>query len=174
MKGKLWIAIPASMALLAGCSSQTDMPDISALQTDGAFQYPGLPFSSTYEEAVKEISLEFISMTAENPESNYQVYYSENFVPFYQQEAQVWLEFLDGGLETVKIQFRLPDGREAFDQLLEDLTAEYGEAERRDSENSRFTTESYQWEKDQTYLNAMLLEDDKATTGTLAVFRMTE
>ncbi|MFG6369666.1 MAG: hypothetical protein K1W16_14880 [Lachnospiraceae bacterium] len=158
---------------LTGCSARSDdtkVFDVAQLENeDGTFQYQDIPFGSSYEEAAKKIPLTFTKMESESSPS-VATYCAS--IEFYGEKAVLYLDFSDDRLDVVKVQFNDSKNGEMFDQIVQQLVSQYGEADTHEGENATkyFTTlEIYKWEQEETFLNAILTKTESEFVGVVGV-----
>lgn len=134
------------------------------------FQYKNIPFGSSSEEATRKIKKEFKKLEAENSVSV--SYYTKESSDFYGCDATLFLDFNKNKMCGAKIQFKLKEGEEQFQEILAEMTELYGEPEVNGGEGEYFTSEIYSWKKGVTYLQAILIKTEVETSAVVGVFKM--
>lgn len=156
----------------AACGVKKEEVRLEELQNEnGEFQYKDIPFGSSSEEVLGQISAELEKMEA--IDSSAVSYYTKEKFEFYGCDATLFLEFDEDKLDGVQIQFALKEGEKQFQQILEELTALYGEADEvKGQEGEPFTSEIYLWGKDTdaARLQADLLKGKSDVSASVGVF----
>lgn len=138
---------------------------------NGDFQYKDIPFGSSSEEVLGEIPVELEKMEA--IDSAAVSYYTKEKFEFYGCDATLFLEFDEDKLDAVQVHFQVKEGEGQFQEILDELTGLYGEADEVTDEGGElFTSEIYLWGKDtdDARLQAMLLKTKSDVSVSIAVF----
>lgn len=142
---------------------------------EGEFQYRDIPFGSPYEEVISQIPMDFETMDV--VDSAAVTCYSNESLDFYGCEASLFLDFTeDKLLKTVRIQFKQEKAdeeqfNEIFNEIADDLTELYGEAEISSGEGDIFSSETHSWDKGNTRLQAVLLKTETGVSGVIGLFK---
>lgn len=154
----------------SGCSMKKEAEfELNQLQSEeGLYQYKDISFGSSYEETVEKIPLDFEKVPLEN--LNIGIYYADRAIEFGDEKASFWIEFSEGKLETVKIQFDLSEGKAEFDEITEELVKLYGKAEKRQLSGKQYKSEVHSWEKDGTNLKAVFGDNGSKQECVIGVF----
>lgn len=138
---------------------------------NGDFQYKDIPFGSSSEEVLGQIPAELEKMEA--IDSAAVSYYTKEKFEFYGCDATLFLEFDEDKLDAVQVHFQVKEGEGQFQEILDELTGLYGEADEVTDEGGElFTSEIYLWGKDTdaARLQAMLLKTKSDVSVSIAVF----
>ncbi len=138
---------------------------------NGDFQYKDIPFGSSSEEVLGQIPAELEKMEA--IDSAAVSYYTKEKFEFYGCDATLFLEFDEDKLDAVQVHFPVKEGEGQFQEILDELTGLYGEADEVTDEGGElFTSEIYLWGKDTdaARLQAMLLKTKSDVSVSIAVF----
>lgn len=138
---------------------------------NGDFQYKDIPFGSSSEEVLGQIPAELEKTEA--IDSAAVSYYTKEKFEFYGCDATLFLEFDEDKLDAVQVHFPVEKGEEQFQEILDELTGLYGEADEvTGGEGELFTSEIYLWGKDTdaARLQATLLKTKSDVSVSVAVF----
>lgn len=166
----IFACVCAVSLCLAGCSAdhgRKEFFDIDQLKNEnGDFQYMDIPFGSSYKETADKLPLDFTKMeTVDNP--SVVLYYSN--IEFYGEEAVLFVEFYDDQLQTASVHFKCLDDTKKFEEIVQRLISQYGEAESTIKEEGA-VVEGYKWEQEGTYLQAFLSEGNSELSCIIGVF----
>lgn len=140
---------------------------------NGDFQYKDIPFGSSSEEVLGQIPAELEKMEA--IDSAAVSYYTKEKFEFYGCDATLFLEFDEDKLDAVQVHFPVKEGDGKFQEILDELTGLYGEADEvMGGEGELFTSEIYLWGKDTdaARLQATLLKTKSDVSVSVAVFAL--
>lgn len=138
---------------------------------NGDFQYKDIPFGSSSEEVLGQVPAELEKTEA--IDSAAVSYYTKEKFEFYGCEATLFLEFDADKLDAVQVHFPVKEGDGKFQEILDELTGLYGEADEvTGGEGELFMSEIYLWGKDTdaARLQAMLLKTKSDMSVSIAVF----
>ena len=138
---------------------------------NGDFQYKDIPFGSSSEEVLGQIPAELEKMEA--IDSAAVNYYTKEKFEFYGCDATLFLEFDEDKLDAVQVHFQVKEGEGQFQEILDELTGLYGEADEVTDEGGElFTSDIYLWGKDTdaARLQAMMLKTKSDVSISIAVF----
>ena len=140
---------------------------------NGDFQYKDIPFGSSSEEVLGQVPAELEKTEA--IDSAAVSYYTKEKFEFYGCEATLFLEFDADKLDAVQVHFPVKEGDGQFQEILDELTGLYGEADEvTGGEGELFTSEIYLWGKDTdaARLQATLLKTKSDVSVSVAVFAL--
>lgn len=140
---------------------------------NGDFQYKDIPFGSSSEEVLGQIPAELEKMEA--IDSAAVSYHTKEKFEFYGCDATLFLEFDEDKLNAVQVHFPVKEGEGQFQEIRDELTGLYGEADEvTGGEGELFTSETYLWGKDTdaARLQAVLLKTKSDVSVSVAVFAL--